>query len=101
MARWSGPGSRRCSPPGWSGSSAARTCRPTCGPRSGAPRRRLWTAIDATRAYRNSELWSWTYKDGAYRVAPFGASAGDADEFNAAQLWSTVFLAIPPPRTGR
>lgn len=59
--------------------------------------RRLWTAIDATRALRTSELWSWSYADGHYRMAPFGQSSGDADESNAAQLWSTVYLAIPRP----
>lgn len=59
--------------------------------------RRLWTAIDATRAVRTSELWSWTYADGRYHMAPFGQSSGDADESNAAQLWSTVYLAIERP----
>jgi len=57
--------------------------------------RRLWQAIDATQAMRTSELWSWSYADGRYRMAPFGQSSGDADESNAAQLWSTVYLAIP------
>ena len=59
--------------------------------------RRLWHAIDATQAMRTSELWSWSYADGRYTMAPFGQSSGDADESNAAQLWSTVYLAIPPP----
>ncbi len=62
-----------------------------------ALRSRLWRAIDAAGEVRTSELWSWTYADGRYRVAPFGASSGDADESNAAQLWSTVFLALHPP----
>lgn len=57
----------------------------------------LWRAIEAAGAVRTSELWSWAYRDGGYRVAPFGASSGDADESNAAQLWSTVFLALRPP----
>ena len=61
--------------------------------------RTLWTAIDAAHAVRSSELWSWRYVDGRYQVLPFGASSGDADESNAAQLWSTVFLALPPPKT--
>lgn len=61
--------------------------------------RTLWTAIDAAHAVRSSELWSWRYADGRYRVVPFGASSGDADESNAAQLWSTVFLALRPPQT--
>jgi hypothetical protein len=59
--------------------------------------RRLWHAIDATRAMRTSELWSWSYGDGRYRMQPFGQGTGDVDESNAAQLWSTVYLAIPPP----
>ncbi|MFC5525143.1 hypothetical protein ACFPPA_05245 [Rhodanobacter ginsengisoli] len=59
----------------------------------------LWSAIDAANAVRNSELWSWTYTDGHYHVAPFGASKADADESNAAQLWSTVYLALKPPVT--
>ncbi|MCJ9430676.1 hypothetical protein [Kordiimonas marina] len=58
---------------------------------------RLWRAIDATKDYRNSELWSWGYKDGHYKVEPFGQRAGDITESNAAQLWSTVFLGLRPP----
>jgi len=57
----------------------------------------LWNAIRAAHSMRNSELWSWNFADGRYAVAPFGASAGDADESNAAQLWSTVYLALPAP----
>ena len=58
---------------------------------------RLWQAIEATRATRSSELWSWAYADGQYRVVPFGAGKADVDESNAAQLWSTVYLAVRPP----
>jgi hypothetical protein len=58
---------------------------------------RFWQAIDATQVMRTSELWSWSYADGRYRMEPFGQSSGDADESNAAQLWSTVYLAIPAP----
>ena len=57
----------------------------------------LWSAINATRSMNNSELWSWSFDAGHYRVAPFGAAAADADESNAAQLWSTVYLAVRPP----
>jgi hypothetical protein len=57
----------------------------------------LWSAINATRSMNNSELWSWSFDAGHYRVAPFGAAAADADESNAAQLWSTVYLALKPP----
>ncbi len=57
----------------------------------------LWQAICAAHAMRNSELWSWSYADGRYRIAPFGAEGAHEDESNAAQLWSTVYLALPPP----
>ena len=60
-------------------------------------RERLWSVIDNTRELRASELWSWRYVDGRYHAAPFGQNSGDADESNAAQLWSTVYLAIPAP----
>jgi len=59
--------------------------------------RTLWRAIAATRAQRNSELWSWEFTAGHFEVAAFGAAAADADESNAAQLWSTVYLAVKPP----
>lgn len=54
----------------------------------------LWKAIDAAHAVRTSELWSWSFADGRYAVEPFGQRGGDQDESNAAQLWSTVFLAL-------
>ena len=57
----------------------------------------LWGAIRAAHTMRNSELWSWTFAAGHFHIAPFGANAADADESNAAQLWSTVYLAIPDP----
>jgi glycogen debranching enzyme len=57
----------------------------------------LWQAIGAAASVQSSELWSWRYADGHYQVAAFGANGADADESNAAQLWSTVFLAIPRP----
>jgi hypothetical protein len=59
--------------------------------------KQLWIAIRAAHSMRNSELWSWNFANGHYAIAPFGASASDADESNAAQLWSTVYLAIPAP----
>jgi hypothetical protein len=57
----------------------------------------LWRAIRSARAMRNSELWTWAYEAGHFQVAPFGSSAADVDESNAAQLWSTVYLAIRDP----
>jgi hypothetical protein len=59
----------------------------------------LWGAIGAAHNMRNSELWSWEFANGHYAIAPFGANAADADESNAAQLWSTVYLAIPAAST--
>ena len=60
-------------------------------------RSNLWSVIEKSRALRTSELWSWTYSAGQFRIAPFGASSADADESNAAQLWSTVYLGLAPP----
>jgi hypothetical protein len=57
----------------------------------------LWEVIRATQKMSTSELWSWNYTDGHYVASPFGQGKNDADESNAAQLWSTVYLAIPPP----
>jgi hypothetical protein len=57
----------------------------------------LWGAIDASHSMRNSELWTWRFANGRFEIAPFGANASDADESNAAQLWSTVYLAILAP----
>ena len=59
--------------------------------------RQLWRVIGNTQGMRTSELWSWTYANGHYQAAPFGQNSGDADESNAAQLWSTVYLALPRP----
>ncbi|HEX7802414.1 MAG TPA: hypothetical protein VF471_06625 [Pseudoxanthomonas sp.] len=64
-----------------------------------AAQTRLWQVIRAADAVRTSELWSWSYADGRYRVEPFGAQGAHEDESNAAQLWSTVFLALSPPAT--
>jgi hypothetical protein len=60
--------------------------------------RLLWRAIRATRSMNSSELWSWSFTGGHYQVEPFGAMAADVDESNAAQLWSTVYLAVKPPK---
>jgi hypothetical protein len=61
----------------------------------------LWKTIDKAggkegdkAGRRSSELWSWSFADGQYRVEPFGQRPGDVTESNAAQLWSTVFLAL-------
>ena len=57
----------------------------------------LWDGIEATRAVQSSELWSWRYAGGRYQVVAFGANGADVDESNAAQLWSTVYLALRRP----
>ncbi|WP_294240457.1 hypothetical protein [uncultured Sphingomonas sp.] len=57
----------------------------------------LWDGIEATHSVQSSELWSWRYADGRYQVVPFGAAGADVDESNAAQLWSTVYLALRRP----
>jgi hypothetical protein len=57
----------------------------------------LWRVIRATQSVRSSELWSWRFDVGRYHVAPFGSSGTDADESNAAQLWSSVYLAVRAP----
>jgi glycogen debranching enzyme len=57
----------------------------------------LWRAIRNAQSMRSSELWSWRFEGGRYRIVPFGSSGADADESNAAQLWSTVYLALKRP----
>jgi hypothetical protein len=57
----------------------------------------LWSAIEATGGMSNFELWSWSFAGGHYRVEPFGAAAADVGESDAAQLWSTAYLAVRPP----
>ncbi len=57
----------------------------------------LWPTIAATQARGNSELWSWRWHEGAYETRAFGPGCATADESNAAQLWSTVYLAVQPP----
>jgi hypothetical protein len=55
----------------------------------------LKAALGAAHDVRGSELWSWSELDGRYRVESFGQRQGDETESNAAQLWSTVYLARP------
>jgi hypothetical protein len=56
-------------------------------------REKLQSLRSSTRSVRTSELWSWSFSNGHYRIAPFGTQRADEDESNAAQLWSTVILA--------
>lgn len=56
-------------------------------------RAQLRGIIDAAAAVRGSELWSWSLEGGTYRLEPFGQRDEHEAESNAAQLWSTVYLA--------
>lgn len=59
---------------------------------------KLWDTIDAAQLVRAGELWSWAANAGGeleYRA--FGYNLTDVDESNAAQLWSTVYLAVKRP----
>ncbi|MGH7119440.1 MAG: hypothetical protein ACREFP_10715, partial [Acetobacteraceae bacterium] len=59
-------------------------------------RKQLWHMISAASAYRGVELWSWADLGGRFHIEPFRPRAGEA-EADAAQLWSTVSLALAPP----
>lgn len=59
--------------------------------------RDIWQVIEHTQAVADSELWSWAWVDGRFEVRPFGPISATADESNAAQLWSTVYLGVRPP----
>lgn len=59
-------------------------------------RQATWGAIEASEQVINSELWSFTMHRDEFAIAPFGQSEGHLTESNAAQLWSTVFLALRP-----
>ncbi|HET6629428.1 MAG TPA: hypothetical protein VFG91_06615 [Woeseiaceae bacterium] len=62
-------------------------------------RARLQSAMARTHDLRGSELWSWSEDGGRYTVEHFGQRAADETESNAAQLWSTVYLAPLAPRS--
>lgn len=62
---------------------------------------RLWAAIEAARPFQSAELWSWREASGRYEVVPFGQAAADETEANAAQLWSSVYLGVRPPKRAR
>jgi hypothetical protein len=59
--------------------------------------RALWEVIAAGELYRDTELWTWAARGGWFERVAFGARGGHHDESNAAQLWSTVYLAVRPP----
>ena len=62
-----------------------------------AAEKALWAVIDASKSKRTSELWTFDPSHGRYDIADFGLEDGAADESNAAQLWSNVYLAVKPP----
>jgi glycogen debranching enzyme len=72
---------------------ARRDLLPVLRGRLQAARSSLWRVIQASNAFRGSELWSWSYQAGRYQPEPFQTTQGDL-EADAAQLWSTVFLAL-------
>ncbi|MCH7893375.1 MAG: hypothetical protein IH907_02555 [Proteobacteria bacterium] len=57
----------------------------------------LWQVIKEGQKNKTSELWSWAIVDNEFTISPFGQGQGHTTESNAAQLWSTVYLAIHPP----
>jgi len=57
----------------------------------------LWPLILATHAVAEGELWSWGHDGQRFVVEAFGPKCKTADESNALQLWSTVYLAVQPP----
>jgi hypothetical protein len=58
--------------------------------------RDLWQVIRASDQFRTSEVWSWKIDGGKFALYRLGEHSAD-DESNAAQLWSTVYLAVKPP----
>jgi len=65
--------------------------------RLAAARAELETVIGRTKRFETSELWSWSFVNGRYQVAPFEEQGTHVEEADAAQLWSTVFLALGRP----
>ncbi|MGT0190788.1 hypothetical protein ACVHYJ_01865 [Burkholderia pyrrocinia] len=61
-------------------------------------RQTIWQVISNGRDMRTSEMWTWSYVNGQYRTDAFGTRSADATEANAAQLWSTTYLAIRDPQ---
>ncbi|WP_419684096.1 hypothetical protein ACN22W_10590 [Burkholderia theae] len=61
-------------------------------------RQTIWQVISNGRDMRTSEMWTWSYVNGQYQTDAFGTRSADATEANAAQLWSTTYLAIRDPQ---
>ncbi|NTX28690.1 hypothetical protein HT746_16390 [Burkholderia pyrrocinia] len=61
-------------------------------------RQTIWQVISNGRDMRTSEMWTWSYVNGQFQTDAFGTRSADATEANAAQLWSTTYLAIRDPQ---
>ena len=59
-----------------------------------AARQEIWRGITTSKEIINSELWTFALRGDEYSISPFGQSEHHLTESNAAQLWSTVFLAL-------
>lgn len=59
-------------------------------------RQETWQGIATSKEIINSELWTFALRGDEYSITPFGQSEDHLTESNAAQLWSTVFLALGP-----
>jgi len=57
----------------------------------------LWQVIKEGKKIKTSELWSWAIVNNEFTISLFGQGKGHSIESNAAQLWSTVYLAVQPP----
>lgn len=54
----------------------------------------LWRSIDGSHALRSSGFWSWEHDGGPFKPVPFTHGPGRELNPNAAQLSSTIYLAI-------
>jgi hypothetical protein len=61
----------------------------------------VWKAIRTNEAHQAWELWTWEPRDGRAEFLILGQKQGHEAESNAAQLWSTVFLALGQNEPGR
>lgn len=64
-------------------------------------RQEIWRGITTSKEIINSELWTFALRGDEYSITPFGQSEDHLTESNAAQLWSTVFLALGPNAASR
>lgn len=63
---------------------------------------KIWHLIDATRAMRFAELWSWQFLpnpqtgQGYYEMIPYASGRGT--ESNVLQLWSATYFGLDRPQ---